>query len=136
VRVEYVGRAPLEGSDDRVLMATLRSGEPAPAPSNVRIASAAPFVSELRSSHSALRGDIPVPSERPYSLGQTSVDMASVNATELSARSARTSRVPNGSQVASANAESDGARITRPVAAYAPVMPSNESTFLGGRGLY
>lgn len=136
VRVEYVGRAPLEGSDDRVLMATLRSGEPAPAPSNVRIASAAPFVPELRSSHSALRGDVPVPSERPYSLGQTAVDMASVNATELSARSARTSRVPNGSQVASANVESDGARITRPVAAYAPVMPSNESTFLGGRGLY
>ena len=33
VRVEYVGRAPLEGSDDRQLMATLRSGAPAPAPS-------------------------------------------------------------------------------------------------------
>ena len=30
VRVEYVGRAPLEGSDDRQLMATLRTGVPAP----------------------------------------------------------------------------------------------------------
>ncbi|MGY3110851.1 rare lipoprotein A (peptidoglycan hydrolase) [Bradyrhizobium sp. LM6.9] len=29
VRVEYVGRAPLEGSDDRQLMATLRTGIPA-----------------------------------------------------------------------------------------------------------
>lgn len=28
VRVEYVGRAPLEGSDDRQLMATLRTGDP------------------------------------------------------------------------------------------------------------
>ena len=34
VRVEYVGRAPLEGSDDRQLMATLRTGTPAPSPSH------------------------------------------------------------------------------------------------------
>ena len=32
VRVEYVGPAPIEGSDDRVLEATLRQDEPAPAP--------------------------------------------------------------------------------------------------------
>ena len=30
VRVEYVGRAPIEGSDDRALLATLRDGRPAP----------------------------------------------------------------------------------------------------------
>src|SRR6202051_4063618 len=46
VRVEYVARAPLEGSDDRQLIATLRSGEPAPSPSLVRVASAHPFVPE------------------------------------------------------------------------------------------
>jgi len=40
VRVEYVGRAPLEGSDDRILAATLREDGPAPAPSNVRLAAA------------------------------------------------------------------------------------------------
>jgi len=39
VRVEYVGRAPVEGSDDRILEATLRDHEPAPAPWNVRLAS-------------------------------------------------------------------------------------------------
>jgi rare lipoprotein A len=38
VRVEYVGPAPLEGSDDRVLAATLRENEPAPLPSMVRLA--------------------------------------------------------------------------------------------------
>ena len=48
VRVEYVGRAPLEGSDDRQLIATLRTGVPAPSPSTVRIASARPFVPECR----------------------------------------------------------------------------------------
>ena len=36
VRVEYVGRAALEGSDERILEATLRTGEPAPAPARVR----------------------------------------------------------------------------------------------------
>jgi rare lipoprotein A len=38
VKVEYVGRAPLEGSDDRLLAATLRQDEPAPAPGTVKLA--------------------------------------------------------------------------------------------------
>ncbi len=40
VRVEFVGRAPAEGSDDRTLLATLRTGTPAPAPEEVTVASA------------------------------------------------------------------------------------------------
>jgi rare lipoprotein A len=44
VRVEYVGRAPIEGSDDKMLLATLREGTPAPAPSKVMVASAKPFL--------------------------------------------------------------------------------------------
>src|SRR6187401_3615209 len=48
VRVEYVGRASLEGSDDRQLLATLRDGEAAPAPSPVRVASAKPFLPEQK----------------------------------------------------------------------------------------
>jgi rare lipoprotein A len=43
VRIEYVGRAPLTGSDDRMLLATLRHGSPAPAPSLARVAAAKPF---------------------------------------------------------------------------------------------
>ncbi len=38
VRVEYVGRAPMEGSDDRILEATLREDQPAPAPWDVKLA--------------------------------------------------------------------------------------------------
>lgn len=38
VRVEYVGPAPLQGSDDHLLEATLRDHGPAPIPSMVRIA--------------------------------------------------------------------------------------------------
>jgi rare lipoprotein A len=48
VRVEYVGRAPIEGSDDRMLLATLREGSPAPAPSKIMVASAKPFISNPR----------------------------------------------------------------------------------------
>jgi rare lipoprotein A len=47
VRVEYVGRAPIEGSDDRVLAATLRHHGPAPSPSPVLVASARPFVPDM-----------------------------------------------------------------------------------------
>jgi rare lipoprotein A len=43
VRIEYVGRAPLTGSDDRMLLATLRQGSPAPVPSLARVAAVKPF---------------------------------------------------------------------------------------------
>src|ERR1700712_1313290 len=79
VRVEYVARAPLEGSDDRQLVATLRTGTPAPSPSLVRVASARPFIPET--SARAIRGEVPMPEGRPYSLGNTSQDLASINAT-------------------------------------------------------
>jgi rare lipoprotein A len=77
VRVEYVGRAPLEGSDDIMLMATLReNGEPAPSPSLVRVASVgkgfmpASLSSAPASSVSRLKlRDVPTPPERPYGLG-------------------------------------------------------------------
>jgi rare lipoprotein A len=73
VRVEYVGLAPLEGSNDRELIATLRQGEPAPAPAPVRIASNKPFVPQM-TSRVALR-DVPLPPERPYSLGEAQAEM-------------------------------------------------------------
>jgi rare lipoprotein A len=64
VRVEYVGPAPLEGSDDRRLMATLRSdGQPAPAPSSVLLASNSPFMPARRGTF------VPVPPVRPFELG-------------------------------------------------------------------
>src|ERR1700682_5131350 len=56
VRVEYVARAPLEGSDDRQLVATLRTGVPAPSPSMVRVASARSFVPEIPAHGRALTG--------------------------------------------------------------------------------
>jgi rare lipoprotein A len=48
VRVEYVGRAPREGGDDAMLLATLRERTPAPAPSKVMVAAAKPFLPKVR----------------------------------------------------------------------------------------
>lgn len=56
VRVEYVGPAALEGSDDRQLMATLRENGPAP---SSMVASARPFISQ--SSRMAAASAIPMP---------------------------------------------------------------------------
>lgn len=79
VRVEYVGRASLDGSDDRKLMATLRhDGQPAPAPSNVMLASAGgPFVPVTPEAVPARRvADVPTPSVRPFELGRYSSNSA------------------------------------------------------------
>jgi rare lipoprotein A len=80
VRVEYVGPASLEGSDDRKLIATLRHGAPAPSP--VLVASAAPSVPALAglarpSVPQAGRGTVPVPGERPFSLGEPTPALSS-----------------------------------------------------------
>jgi rare lipoprotein A len=136
VRVEYVARAPLEGSDDRQLVATLRTGMPAPSPSLVRVASARPFVPEA-SSGRAIRGEVPMPEGRPYSLGNTSADYASINATsEMSASSRSRGRVLENSRAVSYENDPRYAPSVRPVSAYAPVDPRGPSEVLSGRGLY
>jgi rare lipoprotein A len=134
VRVEYVGRAPLEGSDDRQLVATLRTGIPAPSPSTVRIASARPFVPELTSSAGRIRGDVPLPEGRPYSLGNTQADYASVNATsEMSASSRSRGRpLANAREVSYEGDE----RYAAPASGYVPIDPRGPAEVLSGRGLY
>jgi rare lipoprotein A len=139
VRVEYVARAPLEGSDDRQLIATLRTGEPAPSPSLVRVASARPFVPDVPSHGRPIRGEVPMPEERPYSLGNSSADMASINATSEMSASARPRR--GGRPLENPRAvsyENDGSYVpsVNPVSAYAPVDPRGPSELLAGRGLY
>jgi rare lipoprotein A len=139
VRVEYVGRAPLEGSDDRQLIATLRTGVPAPSPSLVRVASARSFVPEMASNARPIRGEVPMPEGRPYSLGNTSADMASMSATsEMSAssRSRSAGRVLENPRAVSYENDERYVAAVRPVSAYAPIDPRGPSELLAGRGLY
>ena len=130
VRVDYVGRASLDGSDDRQLMATLRTGQPAPAPSAVMIASARPFVPAMApSTRGTVRGDIPLPEGRPYTLGHTSADVASIGATSSMSASRR-------SQPALRTVNEEADAVSRPVSAYAPVRGSFAGDPISGRGLY
>ena len=128
VRLEYVGRAPLEGSDDRMLMATLREGRPAPAPSKVMVAAAKPFIPEPEVT--------PLPTERPYALGtgpRRLVPEPRAGEVNLVARA------PAGAGTRSASAAESRAEAP----AFVPIMGAaptrNEGPALGlmsGRGLY
>jgi rare lipoprotein A len=140
VRVEYVGRAPLEGSDDRQLIATLRTGVPAPAPSLVRVASARPFVLEATSYGRPVRGEVPIPEGRPFSLGNTAADYASANATSgipASSRAPSAGRVADNARAAVSyeTEQRDGSGYPA-VSAYAPVDRRSPGEILSGRGLY
>ncbi|WP_225117976.1 septal ring lytic transglycosylase RlpA family protein [Bradyrhizobium sp. BRP22] len=135
VRVEYVGRAPLEGSDDRQLMATLRTGAPAPSPSTVRIASARPFVPDMSSSAGRIRGEVPLPEGRPYSLGNTSADYASTNATSEMSASSR-GRGRSSENVRQVSYDANGSYATDARSAYVPIDPRGPAEVLSGRGLY
>lgn len=129
VRVEYVGRAPLEGSDDAQLVATLRTNEPAPAPSAVRIASASSFIPAMPAVRGTWRGDVPVPPERPYALGHTADD-ASAGASEVSSR--RVARAGHGD-----NTGAQAAALYRPVSGYASDdAEQSVGNPVSARGLY
>jgi len=116
VRVEYVGRASLEGSDDRKLLATLREGEPAPAP--IQVASASPIVS-LAGSARAPSGPVPIPGPRPFSLGEPVPAAAS----EITSRA----------RVRPAIAESE---TPSPLTAFASPRQASPAGYMSGRGLY
>ncbi len=72
VKVEYVGRAPLAGSDDRKLMATLRENNPAMAP--IQVAAGKPFAPAYfdgRPMTNYSSAQIPSPPDRPFRLGES-----------------------------------------------------------------
>jgi rare lipoprotein A len=130
VRVEYVGKASLEGSDDRKLIATLRdNGHPAPAPSSVLVASTGgPFVPVARDPIPAGRpAAVPPPPDRPFDLGRYPVQ-ASVQSRDYPDRvAAAQPNEPRAGFMAAAPATARPVLI--PVGSQAPVLNN-------GRGLY
>jgi rare lipoprotein A len=122
VRVEYVGRAPLEGSDDAMLLATLREGAPAPAPSKVMIASTKPFLPNPGDER-----DLPVPANRKLVLNPTKPDQA------ITPEAATPNRLRGRIRSASADPKQPSPRVD------SPPSPRNDGPTLGlmsGRGLY
>jgi rare lipoprotein A len=128
VRVEYVGRAPLEGSDDRALLATLRDGKPAQASPQLMLASTAPFVPG--SMEGASRN--PVPADRSLALGavpgRAAAKPADVATSSPSKPALRSPTAPDFEPV--------GASSSSPVATFAPAQSDRTLGFMSGRGLY
>jgi rare lipoprotein A len=136
VRVEYIGRAPLEGSDDTLLAATLRNGVPAPAPSMVMLASAKPFLPQGRQRVAAARG-IPLPPDRPFTLGEAQDERYPAPESDGSRRAALTSDESPVEAVVAAN----GPRTTPIFSAYAPSFDARANaaspvSIMTGRELY
>ena len=126
VKVEYVGRAPLKGSDDRKLAETLRDNTPI---AGMKVASSEPFAGSFFDSHPMSRlprHRAPTPPDRPYAAGGTE-ETASPRVAEAAPRHAPTVEL---------------AAVTRPeppaspVSAYAPVRYDGHAGFMSGRGLY
>src|ERR1041384_8005268 len=73
VKVEYIGRAPLTGSDDAKLVSTLRDHNGAPV-SDVKVASADSFAPAYFDPQPMARNTVPrnapTPPERPYAVGE------------------------------------------------------------------
>ncbi len=115
VKVEYVGPAPIQGTDDRILMATLREGSPAPAPSGVMIASNR-FLPDFGRRPSSMREGIPLPQDRPYDLGERDGRVASAypqmraaDADATTLASAALARHRYGPQIADVSPDTDPA---------------------------
>jgi rare lipoprotein A len=131
VKVEYVGRAPLQGSDDRKLIATLREGG---ASASMQVASNklfAPVSFNDRPMTKFSSTGIPTPPDRPYRLGEGTRDVpAEAPTTELAAASR-----PRATGVGTYEATAEAARGAPPVSAYAPTRYDGR-TVMSGRGLY
>jgi len=140
VRVEYVGRASLDGSDDTLLAATLREGEPAPAPSAVRLASARPFLPRGGATPAVLR-DVPLPQDRPYTLGQDGSQDDSMAPPPAARQAVARASEPELSQAAALAPRSldeqaralGGSALPPAASAYAP---SGQPILATARGLY
>ncbi|MBI2717067.1 MAG: septal ring lytic transglycosylase RlpA family protein [Rhizobiales bacterium] len=147
VKVDYVGRAPLEGSDDRKLMATLREGAPATV-APVQVASNKPYAPAFfdnrpMTQYSSMQGSSmqePAPPNRPYRLGEGARELPAQNAPQAVPRTptvelaaaARSQAPPFAARAPRAAAEPS----VSPVSAYASPRYDGSAGFMSGRGLY
>jgi rare lipoprotein A len=132
VKVEYVGRAPLQGSDDRKLAATLREGVPGADPP-VLVASNKSYAPTYFDSRSLTH--LPAPPDRPYRLGEGAREVPAAPAPARTVEFAAASRPQAAPAVARASLPAAEPEAS-PVSAYAPARYDGRAGFLSGRGLY
>jgi rare lipoprotein A len=139
VRVEYVGRAPLEGSDDRQLVATLRDGEAAPAPSAVRVAAARPFVPQAKPAVAESGPPATDPGEVSLAASLQRDGAVPAFAAPPAARGLRVEAMalpPAESGQGGLISADSPSHATSAVSAFAPTRYDAPAAFLSGRGLY
>lgn len=134
VKVEYVGRAPLAGSDDRKLVATLRDGN-APPP-KVQVASSKDFAPYFDPKPMAEAR----PAKMPASMTPAAQQVAAVAdddeaETEVPARIAAASLPAPMRSAAVQSVQAQSQPAVSPVSAYAPTRYDGRAGF-NGRGLY
>lgn len=135
VKVEYVGRAPLAGSDDRKLVATLRDGT-TPAPVKpVMVASNKPYAPTYFDARPMT--EVPRPPDRPFRASGVS----KMAAMEPVAESAPTTELAAAARPVRAEPLarppiSEPVLAPSPVSAYAPTRYDGHAGFMSGRGLY
>jgi rare lipoprotein A len=139
VKVEYVGRAPLKGSDDGKLAATLRNNV-ADTESGVQVASAQPFnptAFDVRSRSIVVPRRAPVPPDRPYGADEgTAAQQLDMGARAAPAVFSRQSRAAPTIELAAAKRPQAAPSRSEPVSAYAPLRYDGSVGFVSGRGLY
>ena len=138
VKVEYVGRAPLAGSDDAKLAATLREGTPASMP--VQVAANKEFVPEYFDSRPISGAKVPPPPERPYRLGEGAREVPAEVAAQPASQTRTTELAaatrPHPAEIASRRPLEPAEPAVSPVSAYAPARYDAPAGFMSGRGLY
>jgi rare lipoprotein A len=152
VKVDYVGRAPLAGSDDRKLMATLRDGtQPGRDKREVQVAAAGNFApayfDKTPMSKIAAIKNVPSPPDRPYAAEEETdaTEAEPVQVARQVSRVAKASPAPTFDQrfgsvqkvaLDPPPSTGDSGRLTSPVSAYAPARYDASAGFMSGRGLY
>jgi peptidoglycan lytic transglycosylase len=159
VKVDYVGRAPLDGSDDRKLMATLRDGdkpatmlaqaevppqrqaprdaepeEEAAVQAPVKVASAQDYAPTFFDSRPLTEASTKrVQADRPGQAAAAPLPMGAKAAARVAYRAPTTEFAAASAPLAAP--EPDEPQVS-PVSAYAPVRNDHASGFMSGRGLY
>jgi rare lipoprotein A len=139
VKVQYVGRASLEGSDDEKLAATLSNGAPAAFPETrlasrsrpVQVASARPVRAESVRYEPPMRTTRAAPAAAPQTVGRAPAPAASDSA-PVQMSQAAASDGPASFETRFSWGSSAPAPSAAPVSAFAPRFDS----VLTGRGLY
>jgi rare lipoprotein A len=144
VKVDYVGRAPLAGSDDLKLAATLREGVPGQdgKAGPVMVASNKEFAPAYFDARpmAKLGSNVPPPPERPYRLGEGAREVPAEMDVQTEPRAPTTELAaaarPHPVETVARRPLEPAEPAVSPVSAYAPARYDGQAGFMSGRGLY